>query len=51
MGIPLCMYVNGKVNPGLAIGLYVAGWAIAVISGFILASFMIKQKHLERIPR
>jgi len=51
MGIPLCMYVNGKINPGLAIGLYVCGWAIAVVAGFFLAMFMIKPKHLDRIPR
>jgi len=51
MGIPLCLYVNGQVNMPLAIGLYVAGWAIAVISGFFLAMFIIKPKHLDRIPR
>ncbi len=54
LGIPLCMYVNAlgtQPRPALAIGLYVAGWAIAVISGFLFAMLLIKPKHLERVPR
>ena len=55
MGIPLCMYVRAvsddTPNIPLAMGLYVCGWLIAVISGFIFARFIVTKDDLEKVSR